>query len=66
MAQAAHTIVVGASVVSGPQADVMSATYYACEVALRMLKPGKTTTELADMIEKVAAEFGCKAVQGNY
>ncbi|KAJ3331286.1 Proliferation-associated protein 2G4 [Blyttiomyces sp. JEL0837] len=68
IAMGAQTIVVGSGTkeapITGRPADVMSAAYYASEAALRLMKPGKTNYEVTEAIEKIAADFGCKPVQG--
>ncbi|KAJ1561365.1 Proliferation-associated protein 2G4, partial [Cladochytrium tenue] len=67
IAHAAHTLVIGASTESpatGRKADVLAAGHACLDVALRLLRPGKTNWEVTDVIEKTASEFGCKPVQG--
>jgi len=66
---AAHTIVVPPAEgfqepVTGRIADVICATYFASEVVLRMIQPGKTNREVSETIAKVAKEFKCSAVIG--
>lgn len=67
IAGVAHTVVVGASKenkITGRKADVLLASYYAAEIAQRLVKPGNTNTQVTEAISKVAEEFKCKAVEG--
>uniref|UniRef100_A0AC34Q9W8 Peptidase M24 domain-containing protein n=1 Tax=Panagrolaimus sp. JU765 TaxID=591449 RepID=A0AC34Q9W8_9BILA len=62
MATAAHTIVVGATKdnkVTGKKADVVLATHYALEAAIRSLHPSKNlqTTDVTNAISKVAEQY---------
>ena len=50
--------------ITGKQADVLMAAHYAGEAALRMLKPGRTNTEITDMVGKIASEYGVNPVIG--
>lgn len=62
----ATTVVVGASAsnpITGPQADVMLATYYAAEAALRMLKAGKKNTDVTELIGKVSSAYKVTPVE---
>lgn len=62
-----ETIVVGASSsspVSGAKADAIKAAFVGAETAIRMLKPGTITTEVAKEVEKSIKEFDCRAVDG--
>ncbi|MCL4120523.1 UNVERIFIED_CONTAM: hypothetical protein GTU68_060318 [Idotea baltica] len=64
---AGHTVVVGSSKenkVTGRKADVMLAAYYAAEAALRMIKPGNQNYAVTDIINKIAAVYKCKPVEG--
>lgn len=64
---AAETIVVGASSskpVSGATADAIKAAYVGAEAAIRLLKPGTITTEVAKEVEKAIKEFDVKVVEG--
>jgi curved DNA binding protein len=66
-AQVAHTLVVGASKespVMGLQADVLQCVHVAGEVAVRLMKPGNTSTQIAKAIESVAKDFDCLPVEG--
>lgn len=44
--------------------DVASAAFVAAEVALRLIKPGNTNTQVTAMFKRVAAHFGVKPMQG--
>ncbi|KAM7540318.1 hypothetical protein Aperf_G00000027630 [Anoplocephala perfoliata] len=62
-----HTFVIGASVekkVTGRKADAVVAANVAAEVAKRMIKPGNDNYQVADMIMRAVADFGCRPVQG--
>jgi len=62
-----HTVVIGATKenkITGRKADVMLAAYYAAEIALRLVKAGNTSTQVTDIIQKVATEFECNSVEG--
>eukprot|EP00054_Salpingoeca_dolichothecata_P009934 m.55933 g.55933 ORF g.55933 m.55933 type:complete len:404 (-) comp18690_c0_seq1:74-1285(-) len=66
IAVTASTISVGATKelpVTGRQADVLTATYTACEAAVRSLKAGALTTTVTEVLNKVAAEFKCTPVE---
>ena len=63
----AETIVVGATPekpVTGRRADVLKAAYTAAEVAMRLVKVGNKNWAVTDAVNKVAAAWGCKAVEG--
>jgi len=49
---------------TGPIADVICAAHFAGECALRMCRPGKTSEEISQVIQDVAAVFGCNALEG--
>lgn len=49
----------------GLQADVLQCVHVAGEVAIRLMKPGNTSTQIAKAIETVAKDFGCLPVEGN-
>ena len=50
--------------ITGKQADVIKACVVAQEVAGRVLRPGKTTTDVSNAITKVAEDFGVHCVEG--
>merc|ERR1712176_1120084 len=64
IAAAAHTIVIGEEKVEDRRADVVHAAWTAAEAALRLVQVGNTNTQVTEAFSKVAAEFGCKPVQG--
>jgi len=61
IAQCAHTIVLGQKPEAGPLkgklADCICAAYFAAECAHKLLRPGKTNTEITETIRKVADIF---------
>ena len=66
-AVSAETLVVGASAeepVTGAKADVIQAAWHAAEVVQRLVKVGNKNWQVTDAVNKVAAAFGCKAVEG--
>lgn len=67
IAVAAHTIVVGATAENkckGRAADVVLAAYHASQAALRLLKDGTGNYAVTDAVQKIAAEFKCKPIEG--
>ncbi|KAK8617280.1 hypothetical protein V6N13_080197 [Hibiscus sabdariffa] len=64
IAVVAHTHVVKDGPVSGRQADVIAAANTAAEVALRLVRPGKKNKDVTEAIQKVAAAYDCKIVEG--
>jgi curved DNA binding protein len=68
ISQCSHTIVVGRNPEEGPLtgkvADAICAAYFAGECAIRLLKPGKTNTEITKAIRKVADIFHVNPVEG--
>ncbi|KII85040.1 hypothetical protein PLICRDRAFT_45151 [Plicaturopsis crispa FD-325 SS-3] len=63
----AETIVVGASEenpVTGRRADVLKAAWHAAEVAMRLVKVGNKNWAVTDAVNKTAAAWDCKAVEG--
>mmetsp|Transcript_14513 Transcript_14513/g.16226 ORF Transcript_14513/g.16226 Transcript_14513/m.16226 type:complete len:389 (-) Transcript_14513:13-1179(-) len=67
IATAAHSFVCTANPqqqFTGPIADVICAAHFAGECALRMCRPGKTSEEISQVIQDVAAVFGCNALEG--
>jgi methionine aminopeptidase len=64
----AETMVVGATAkdpVTGRQADVLKAAWHAAEIAMRLVKVGNKNWLITDAVGKVAANWGCKPVEGN-
>jgi len=68
ISQCAHTTVIGLPPESGPisgkMADAICAAYFAAECAQRLLRPGKTNTEITQIIKKVAEVFHVNPVEG--
>jgi len=64
IAPLAETFIVGAGAVDGRKADVMLAAHMAVEVALRMVRPGVKTYAVTAAIDKIAAAYNCKALEG--
>ncbi|KAI3994292.1 hypothetical protein MKX01_012549 [Papaver californicum] len=59
-----HTHVLQDGPVTGKAADVVAAVNTAAEVALRLVKPGRKNKDVTDAIQKVAAAYDCKIVEG--
>ncbi|KAG5550585.1 hypothetical protein RHGRI_015514 [Rhododendron griersonianum] len=64
IAVVAHTHVLKDGPVTGRQADVIAAANTAAEVALRLVRPGRKNKDVTDAIQKVAAAYDCKIVEG--
>nr|AFG29445.1 Erb3 binding protein [Nervilia fordii] len=64
IAVVAHTHVLQEGPVSGRVADVIAAANTAAEVALRLVRPGKKNKDVTEAIQKVAAAYDCKIVEG--
>jgi len=62
----AHTIVVGSfeNAIIGKVADVICAAYFASECVIRLIRPGKSNTEVTNCIQRVANVFDVRPVQG--
>ncbi|XP_062002993.1 ERBB-3 BINDING PROTEIN 1 [Rosa rugosa] len=60
----AHTHALQAGPITGRAADVIAAANTAAEVALRLVKPGKKNKDVTEAIQKVAAAYDCKIVEG--
>ncbi|KAG0073794.1 Curved DNA-binding protein (42 kDa protein), partial [Linnemannia elongata] len=64
---AATTVVVGASKenpIKGKQADVLMAAHQAAEAAVRLIRAGNANTPVTDNVQRIAAAYGCKPVEG--
>lgn len=57
-----HTLILGP--VTGKDADLLAGAATAMEAALRCVRPGKKLTEVAPVLEKVAAAYGLTVVEG--
>lgn len=64
IAVVAHTHVVQQGAVCGRAADVLAAVNTAAEVALRLIRPGRKNREVTEALQKVAAAYDCKVVEG--
>lgn len=64
IAVVAHTHALQEGPVSGRAADVLAAANTAAEVALRLVRPGKKNKDVTEAIQKVAAAYDCKIVEG--
>eukprot|EP01128_Nolandella_sp_AFSM9_P011297 TRINITY_DN7_c9_g1_i1.p1 TRINITY_DN7_c9_g1~~TRINITY_DN7_c9_g1_i1.p1 ORF type:complete len:377 (+),score=126.29 TRINITY_DN7_c9_g1_i1:58-1188(+) len=65
VSQCAHTLILGAEgAVTGKIGDVICAAHYASECAIRLLRPGKTNTDVSNAIAKVANLFQVSPVEG--
>jgi methionine aminopeptidase len=59
----AHSFVVGGAA-EGRAGDVVVAAHQALEAAIRLLKPGGKTSEVTEVLAKVAADFKVNVVSG--
>ncbi|XP_058110299.1 ERBB-3 BINDING PROTEIN 1 [Magnolia sinica] len=64
IAVVAHTHVLQEGPVTGRAADVIAAANTAAEVALRLVRPGRKNKDVTEAIQKVAAAYDCKIVEG--
>ncbi|KAH8418218.1 hypothetical protein KR222_001065 [Zaprionus bogoriensis] len=67
IAVAAHTVVVGAGAdqkISGRQADVILAAYWAVQAALRLLKSGSSNYSITDAVQQISESYKCKPIEG--
>lgn len=69
IAVAAHTLVIGeadspGTPLSGIKADVLQAAHIASEVAIKLLQPGNTNSQVTSAISKVANNFGVRPISG--
>ncbi|XP_039136812.1 ERBB-3 BINDING PROTEIN 1-like [Dioscorea cayenensis subsp. rotundata] len=64
IAVVAHTHAIHEGPVTGRAADVIAAANTAAEVALRLVRPGKHNKDVTEAIQKVAAAYDCKIVEG--
>ncbi|KAG9095587.1 Curved DNA-binding protein (42 kDa protein) [Ceratobasidium sp. 370] len=63
----AETLIVGATEAepaTGRAADVVKAAWHAAEVAMRLVKVGEKNWVVTEAMNKVAAAWGCKPVEG--
>ncbi|KAK4767155.1 hypothetical protein SAY86_014905 [Trapa natans] len=64
IAVVAHTHVLQQGPITGRAADVIAAANTAAEVALRLVRPGKKNKDVSEAIQKVAAAYDCRIVEG--
>eukprot|EP01029_Cantina_marsupialis_P007756 TRINITY_DN187_c0_g3_i1.p1 TRINITY_DN187_c0_g3~~TRINITY_DN187_c0_g3_i1.p1 ORF type:complete len:380 (+),score=89.86 TRINITY_DN187_c0_g3_i1:51-1190(+) len=66
VAESAHTMIImtEAAPITGRAADVLMAAYTAQEVAHRLCKAGRKSTELTDAFEKIGKSFGVTPMYG--
>ncbi|KAK9808868.1 hypothetical protein WJX72_005476 [[Myrmecia] bisecta] len=67
IASAAHTVYLSPdaeSPATGRAADVIQAAYTGLEAALRLVRPGKSISEVAPVLQKVVEAYDCKLVEG--
>ncbi|KAL7207879.1 hypothetical protein ACSBR1_029766 [Camellia fascicularis] len=60
----AHTHVLQEGPMTGSQVDVIAAANTAAKVALRLLRPGRKNKDVTEAIQKVAAVYDRKIVEG--
>eukprot|EP00850_Spirogloea_muscicola_P022800 SM000312S11993 [mRNA] locus=s312:82782:85204:- [translate_table: standard] len=62
----AHTVVLQeeTALVTGRAADVLAAANTGLDVAMRLIRPGRKNKEVTEALQKVAAAYGCKLVEG--
>ncbi|GMH35467.1 hypothetical protein BSKO_03335 [Bryopsis sp. KO-2023] len=53
-----------ATPITGQTADVMEAARTAFQASLRLIRPGKSISDVADVLEKIADAYGVKLVEG--
>jgi len=61
---AATTIVVGDGPVAGRKGDCINAAWNAFQAAQRVIAEGATNNQVSDVIQKIAEQFECNAVEG--
>ncbi|KAF4729649.1 putative metalloprotease arx1 [Perkinsus olseni] len=61
---AANTVVAGDAKVSGKAADVVMAAHTAAEAVLRKVKLGNTNTDITNLMQQVADEYGVEPIRG--
>ena len=64
VSQAAHTFVVGATKVSGRDADVMQCAKDCYEAAARLIRPGNRVNDVPPMLAEIARHYACSHVSG--
>lgn len=64
IAVVAHTQVVQQGAVTGRAGEILAAANTAAEVALRLIRPGRKNREVSEALQKIAAAYDCKVVEG--
>eukprot|EP01100_Stratorugosa_tubuloviscum_P004873 TRINITY_DN2231_c0_g1_i1.p1 TRINITY_DN2231_c0_g1~~TRINITY_DN2231_c0_g1_i1.p1 ORF type:complete len:440 (-),score=242.25 TRINITY_DN2231_c0_g1_i1:74-1393(-) len=68
IATLAHSIIVSREVltipISGRRADVICAAHFAAECAHKLMRPGRTNSEVTEAIRLVAQTFHCNPLEG--
>ncbi|XP_067644832.1 proliferation-associated protein 2G4 [Eurosta solidaginis] len=67
IAVVAHTVVIGSSAekkVTGRQADVVLAAYWAVQAALRLLKAGNSNYTITEAVQQISESYKCKPIEG--
>ena len=49
---------------TGKKADAIKAAWHAAELAMRLVKVGNKNWAVTDVVNKITAVWGCKAVEG--
>ena len=57
-------MILSAEPIKGRDADLLAATAACTEAALRVIRPGHKAKELAPVLDKIAASYGCSVVEG--
>ena len=52
--------------ITGRRADALKAAWTAAEVAMRLVKVGNKNWQVTDAVNRVAAAWDCKAVEGQF
>lgn len=64
ISQGGHTFVVGASKVTGREADVMQCAKDCYEAAARLIKPGNCVMDVPKVLAQIAEHYGCNHIAG--
>lgn len=52
------------SPISGREGDVIEAAHQSCEAILRLLRNGKKSYEITDLVQKLTGEYECIPIEG--
>mmetsp|Transcript_15106 Transcript_15106/g.14916 ORF Transcript_15106/g.14916 Transcript_15106/m.14916 type:complete len:93 (-) Transcript_15106:418-696(-) len=61
---AANTVIAGDAKATGKAADTVMAAHTAAEAVLRKVKLGNTNTDITNLMQQVADEFGVQPIRG--